>query len=536
MRLAWGTTKACCRNLKTTTRPGRSDPIKARGRRRTAAVDADALKPGTLRGAYVLKKELASGGGGTVYEAQHRILGRRAAVKVLRRQLAASPQMVARFVQEARAVNMIKHPSIVDIFEFDDLPDGRPFYVMELLEGIDLRSILTERGRFPPGEVLEILEPVCSALQAAHDLGIVHRDLKASNIFIANVGGKRVVKLLDFGIAKLLHPDAGEGGLTVVGTRLGTSYTMAPEQIRGDGVDARTDIYALGVVLYHLLTGQYPFRAETMTDIERQHLEAPPPRPSQAAPRAAGPRRRRAALHGEDRRAPLPDASRRSSRRCATRSAPRPPSAEVTRARRRDLRRDPDRRRRRRRERRGAGRHVRDPRRHRAELPRPPGMTLPLQTGSAIIGARVLSGGRRARPRASATRPLALANELARRARRRGPRRTPTFTSTSSSTSAARSSRTRRRRRAARRSWAASCCPPPTGRRRRTSTASTSPPPPGPESSRASWALTCTSTCHVHVSRARARITAIDAAGQATSSLSRRFGSRWRRPCFHSRR
>ena len=203
---------------------------------------------------------------------------------MLRRQLAASPQMVARFVQEARAVNMIKHPNIVDIFEFDELPDGRPFYVMELLEGIDLRSILNERGRFPPGEVLEILEPVCSALQAAHDLGIVHRDLKASNIFIGNVGGKRVVKLLDFGIAKLMHPDAGEGGLTVVGTRLGTSYTMAPEQIRGDGVDARTDIYALGVVLYHLLTGQYPFRAETMTDIERQHLEAPPPRPSQVAP------------------------------------------------------------------------------------------------------------------------------------------------------------------------------------------------------------------------------------------------------------
>jgi serine/threonine-protein kinase len=252
--------------------------------RANAAVDPDALKPGTTAGAYVLKKELASGGGGTVYEAQHRILGRRAAVKVLRRQLAASAQMNARFLQEARAVNMIKHPNIVDILDFGDLPDGRPFYVMELLEGIDLRSILTERGRFPPAEVLEILEPVCSALQAAHDLGIVHRDLKASNIFIGSVGDKRVVKLLDFGIAKLMRPEGGEGGLTVVGTRLGTSYTMAPEQIRGDAIDPRTDIYALGVVLYHLLTGQYPFRAETMTDIERQHLEAPAPRPSQAAP------------------------------------------------------------------------------------------------------------------------------------------------------------------------------------------------------------------------------------------------------------
>jgi serine/threonine-protein kinase len=178
---------------------------------------------------------------------------------------------------------MIKHPNIVDIYEFGELPDGRPFYVMELLEGVDLRSMLNERGRFTPKEVYEILEPVASALQAAHDQGIVHRDLKASNILIMQQGGKQVVKLLDFGIAKLMHPDAADAGLTVVGTRLGTSYTMAPEQIRGDAVDPRTDIYALGVVLYHLLTGQYPFRAETMTDIERLHLEAPPPRPSQHA-------------------------------------------------------------------------------------------------------------------------------------------------------------------------------------------------------------------------------------------------------------
>jgi serine/threonine-protein kinase len=247
-------------------------------------VDPDALKPGTMAGAYILKRELAAGGGGTVYEAQHRLLGRKAAVKVLRRELAASPQMVARFLREALAVNMIKHPNIVDIYEFGELPDGRPFYVMELLEGVDLRSMLQERGRFSPPEVLEILEPVCSALQAAHDQGIVHRDLKASNILIMNQGERRVVKLLDFGIAKLMHPDAADAGLTVVGTRLGTSYTMAPEQIRGDAVDPRTDIYALGVVLYHLLTGHYPFRAETMTDIERQHLEAPPPRPSHSAP------------------------------------------------------------------------------------------------------------------------------------------------------------------------------------------------------------------------------------------------------------
>src|ERR1700689_1135896 len=194
-------------------------------------VDADALSPGTIAGAYVLKKEIASGGGGTVYEAQHKVLGRKAAVKVLRRQLAASPQMGTRFLREAQAVNMIKHPAIVDIYEFDTLPDGRPFYVMELLEGTDVRSMLNERGRFSPAGVLEILDPVCSALQVAHEHGIVPRDLKASNIFVATAGEKRTVKLLDFGIAKLMHPDASEAGLTVVGTRLGTSYTMAPEQI-----------------------------------------------------------------------------------------------------------------------------------------------------------------------------------------------------------------------------------------------------------------------------------------------------------------
>jgi serine/threonine protein kinase len=256
------------------------------------AVDPDALLPGTFAGAYVLRRELAAGGGGTVYEAQHRLLGRGAAVKVLRRELASSPQMVTRFLREALAVNMIKHPNIVDIYEFGELPDGRPFYVMELLEGTDLRRMLADRGRLPPAEVMEILDPVCSALEAAHSRGVIHRDLKTSNIFAVkqarddagNATGPRMIKLLDFGIAKLLHPDATEAGLTMVGARLGTSYTMAPEQIRGEAIDERADIYSLGVVLYHLLTGQYPFRADTMADIEQHHLETPAPRPSHIAP------------------------------------------------------------------------------------------------------------------------------------------------------------------------------------------------------------------------------------------------------------
>ena len=264
------------------------DKTRALGPQQSTALaqqpDPDALRAGTMAGGYVLEKALASGGGGTVYEAKHRLLGRRAAVKVLRRELASSQQMVTRFLREALAVNLIKHPNIVDIYEFGELPDGRPFYVMELLDGTDLRSMLSTKGRFHPSEVLEILTPVCSALEAAHAQGIVHRDLKASNIHIEQRGSERIVKLLDFGIAKLIHPDAGDAGLTVAGARLGTSYTMAPEQIRGGNIDARTDVYALGVVLYHLLTGQYPFRGEQMTDIERLHLESPAPRPSASAP------------------------------------------------------------------------------------------------------------------------------------------------------------------------------------------------------------------------------------------------------------
>jgi serine/threonine-protein kinase len=372
--------------------------------------DPDAMRPGTAAGAYLLTRELASGGGGTVYEARHKLLGRKAAVKILRRELAASPQMVARFLREALAVNMIKHPSIVDIYEFGELPDGRPFYVMELLEGHDLRKLLTERGRFPPEEVLQILGPVCSALEAAHAQGIVHRDLKASNIHIVNNNGKREVKLLDFGIAKLMQPENAEAGLTMVGTRLGTSYTMAPEQIRGDGVDPRTDIYALGVVTYHLLTGQYPFRAETMTDIERQHLESPPPRPSHAArvPPALDGVVLRAMDKNPDRRFPtvkaffqaLEDAVGTKSAVAETRARAAAIYVEVRMSESADA--DSD-------EILDDSSAVLDA----AEQSfRAAGLLLPLQTGNAIIGAKVLSADT-AQSRQESDEMLAIATALA---------------------------------------------------------------------------------------------------------------------------
>jgi len=246
--------------------------------------DPELLEEGSLAGQYRICQVLGSGGGGIIYSARHRMLKRDAAVKVLRRDMAASPTMVARFEREATAVNTIRHPNIVDIYEFGELPDGRPFYVMELLVGTDLRKLLRVQGRYAPEEVLQVLDPVCQALDAAHRAGFVHRDLKASNIVVCGAGEGRVIKLVDFGIAKLLHPEPGSQGLTEAGMMLGTWHNMAPEQIRGEQIDHRADIYALGVLTYQLVTGQLPFTSDQRQDITWMHLTSPAPRPSHAVP------------------------------------------------------------------------------------------------------------------------------------------------------------------------------------------------------------------------------------------------------------
>jgi serine/threonine protein kinase len=249
-----------------------------------AHADAEELEPGTTVGSYRVQSLIASGGGGMVYRAEHTLIGRSAAVKVLRRHISTSGEAVGRFVREARVVNLIRHPNIVDIEEFGQLSDGRRYLVMELLEGPDLSEQLRSRGRLPVAEVHEILLPLCAALEAAHAAGVVHRDVKASNVSFARVNGTRVLKLLDFGIAKLLRPDAEAALLSTLGTRLGTPCAMAPEQIRGERVDHRVDIYALGVLVYQLLTGRYPFVADSLPELDRLHLEGAPARPSSLAP------------------------------------------------------------------------------------------------------------------------------------------------------------------------------------------------------------------------------------------------------------
>ncbi len=241
------------------------------------------LVPGTLAGGYEITRFIARGGCGSVYEARHPTVARRVAVKVLHLSLSALPKMVGRFSREVSIVNLLRHPSIVEIFEVGTLPDGRPFYVMEYLEGRTLHELLQTRGRVPPEEMLEIIEPVCAALAAAHAAGVVHRDVKASNICVME-SEPRSVKLLDFGIAKLTGPSEAGVGLTSVGRQVGTMTIMAPEQFTGGLVDLRVDIYALGILLYRLLTGRFPFDARSPLDLARQHMEEPAPRPSQRTP------------------------------------------------------------------------------------------------------------------------------------------------------------------------------------------------------------------------------------------------------------
>jgi serine/threonine-protein kinase len=234
------------------------------------------LAPGTGVGEYRVLRKLGEGGMGAVYAGEQPTIGKRVAIKVLAPHCAGDSDLVRRFAEEARAANRIQHPHIIDIFSFGQLPDGRHYFVMEFLEGQSMAEAIDKQS-LQPGELRRLLCQICGALEASHQAGIVHRDLKPENIWIARPPhGESYVKLLDFGIAKLLDPT--RTNLTHTGTVLGTPLFMAPEQCMGRLVDARTDIYALGVLLYRIFSGQYPFQGTVITELVYQHVaEAPPP-------------------------------------------------------------------------------------------------------------------------------------------------------------------------------------------------------------------------------------------------------------------
>ncbi len=239
------------------------------------------LTPGTIVGEFSIEAQIGQGGFGAVYRAKHPLIGKRAAIKVLSDDVGASANAVARFVQEARAVNEIQHPNIVDIFSFGQLVDGRHYFAMEILDGQTFDAFLRKRDPISVGELVCVLDPVVSALDAAHKKGIIHRDLKPENIFLCFHEGRMTkVKLLDFGIAKL-SGDSLQGGSsppkTKTGSPLGTPAFMAPEQALGREATAAADVYALGVICHLALTGEPPFYSDSLINLLALHINAPPP-------------------------------------------------------------------------------------------------------------------------------------------------------------------------------------------------------------------------------------------------------------------
>jgi eukaryotic-like serine/threonine-protein kinase len=238
--------------------------------------------PGTVLGSYRLLEVLGEGGMGVVYLAEHTRLGRRVALKTLRADFAGNPQAVRRFFGEARAVNKIRHHNIVEITDFVEEAGGDNYYIMELLRGKPLSSVIDNEGVQPLPRSVGIMAQVARALQAVHDAGIIHRDLKPDNVFLIDRSGQPdFVKLLDFGVAKLI--DAVESiavHSTAAGAILGTPEYMSPEQASGKVVDHRTDIYSFGVLLYELVTGVLPLRGANFGELVVKHLTVTPIAPS----------------------------------------------------------------------------------------------------------------------------------------------------------------------------------------------------------------------------------------------------------------
>lgn len=243
---------------------------------------------GTTVGSYRITHKVSVGGMGTVYKAQHTLIGKLAAVKVLHPELRNNREVVNRFFNEAKATTQIKHPGIVEIFDFGYLPSGDGYIVMEFLEGVSLARRM-RKGKMPEGKAAVLLKSVCSALAAAHAKHIVHRDLKPDNIFLCpdpdQPSGERP-KLLDFGIAKLSDIGLmGSGSATKTGAVMGTPTYMAPEQCSGAGlIDHRADLYALGCIFYELLCGVPPFQAEGAGALLGMHLYVEPTPPTTHEP------------------------------------------------------------------------------------------------------------------------------------------------------------------------------------------------------------------------------------------------------------
>jgi serine/threonine-protein kinase len=236
---------------------------------------------GQTIGNYMITAKLGEGGMGIVYLAEHPVIGRKVAMKAIHPELSRNPEVVSRFVTEAKSVNQIGNEHIVDIHDFGTSPDGEFYFIMEFLQGDALVDRLKRSAPLDAGRALAIAAQVADALGASHQHGIIHRDLKPENIFLINKGhAVDFVKVLDFGLAKLTQGEDKVSHKTRTGSVMGTPYYMAPEQCEGKAnIDHRADIYSLGVILFEMLTGKVPFGGEGYGEIIVKHITAPVPSP-----------------------------------------------------------------------------------------------------------------------------------------------------------------------------------------------------------------------------------------------------------------
>lgn len=243
-----------------------------------SASDAGSLVGRLLADRYRIVAKLGEGAMGAVYLGEHLQLGRRDAIKVMRPDLAQDREAIARFTRGTRNVSAIRHPNVCTIYDFSDTPDGVRYLAMEYIEGATLKEVLDREGRLPPRRAVDIACQVADALQAAHDAGVIHRDLKPGNIMLCRgprADSKEIVKVVDFDISKSAGEPDGEE-VTRTGFVVGTPEYMSPEQLIGERLDGRSDLYSLAVVLFRMLTGRLPFRATNVQDMMLERLTGAP--------------------------------------------------------------------------------------------------------------------------------------------------------------------------------------------------------------------------------------------------------------------
>jgi eukaryotic-like serine/threonine-protein kinase len=245
------------------------------------------VKKARAMGSYVLDSLIGSGGMGEVWRANHRFLARPAAIKLIKPEVLGAMTkeqrnvLVERFRREAQAAAMLRSPHTIHLYDFGVTSDGTFYYVMELLNGMDLQTLVTKHGPLPPARAIYLLQQACESLAEAHRMGLVHRDIKPANIQVCRLGDySDWVKVLDFGLVKTLGGDVAEAGLTAPHTVTGTPAYLSPESALGELVDQRADIYALGCVAYWMLTGRYVFTGDTAMQIVARHASSEPTPPS----------------------------------------------------------------------------------------------------------------------------------------------------------------------------------------------------------------------------------------------------------------